>query len=151
MIGAGIVEIMNKSFYAKQDTKTPLFVGILVIIINIILSVLLGNTKLGYRGLALATSVTALLNATVLIFVANKKQTKIISRDLLIYIGKIVLATILMAEIVILVNSLLNKVLIGSMIKDITRMIIGAISGIITYFVMTIVLKANEIKTLLKK
>lgn len=151
MVGSGIVEIMNKSFYAKQDTKTPLYIGILIIIINIILSVFLGKTKLGYMGLALATSITALLNATILIFVTNKKQTKIISRDLLIYIGKIVISAILMAEIVIMINFVLNKILVGSMIKNIIRMIIGAISGIVTYFVMTLILKANEVKTLLKK
>ena len=48
MIGAGIVEIMNKSFYAKQDTKTPLYVGIFVIIINVILSVVLRKYKAAF-------------------------------------------------------------------------------------------------------
>lgn len=56
-----------------------------------------------------------------------------------------------MAEIVIMLNLGLNKILFGSIIKDIIRMIIGAISGIIAYFSITILLKSNEIKTLLKK
>jgi len=36
IIGAGIVEIMNKSFYAKKNTKVPLFVGIGMIVLNYI-------------------------------------------------------------------------------------------------------------------
>lgn len=88
MIGAGIVEIMNKSFYAKQDTKTPLYIGVFVIILNILLSIFLGNTKLEYNGLALATSITTLTNAILLIIMANKRQTKIITKELLIYLRK---------------------------------------------------------------
>ena len=88
MIGAGIVEVMNKSFYAKQDTKTPLYIGIFVIVTNVILSIILGNTALKYNGLALATSITTLINAVALIIMANKNNTKIITKDLLKYLRK---------------------------------------------------------------
>lgn len=151
MLGAGIVEIMNKSFYAKQDTKTPLCIGIVVIVSNIILSIVLGNTKMQYNGLALATSVTTLLNAVLLLFIANRKQSKIINKELLIYLLKIILSAVLMAEIVIIIDFGLNYILYGTMLKDIIRMMIGAFSGIIVYFVVTMLFNANELKTLFKK
>lgn len=56
-----------------------------------------------------------------------------------------------MAEIVIIINIGLNKVLFGGIIKDIIRMLIGAASGIIVYLVVTMLFKANELKDLLKK
>ncbi len=150
IIGAGVVEVMNKSFYAKQDTKTPLKVGIGIVVINILLSIILGNTKMTFNGLALATSITALLNAIILTVLANKKDKGIISRELFIYIGKIALCTICMALIVILVNVGLKYVLTGSLIANILRMLIGATSGVVSYFVITMVFKVNQIKELIK-
>lgn len=52
-----------------------------------------------------------------------------------------------MAEIVIIINIELNQILVGGMIKDIIRMGIGAVSGVIVYFGITFLLKVNEIKT----
>lgn len=146
IIGAGIVEIMNKAFYAKQDTKTPLKVGISIIIINVILSIILGNTKLNFYGLALATSITALLNAIILTALANKKESKIISKELGIYILKVLLSAILMSVIVNLVNLALKDIIAGSILLDILRMFIGAICGVISYFIITIIFKINEFK-----
>ena len=40
ILGSGFVEVLNKSFYAKQDTKTPLLIGILIISVNIVLSMI---------------------------------------------------------------------------------------------------------------
>ena len=42
---------MNKAFYAKQNTKTPLFVGIFAIVLNFILCYLLSKTSLSYTGI----------------------------------------------------------------------------------------------------
>lgn len=82
---------------------------------------------------------------------ANKNGTKIITKDLIIYLGKIILSAVLMAEIVLIINLGLNKIFAGGMIKDIIRMVIGALSGVIVYFSVTMLFKANEIKSLLKK
>ena len=49
------------------------------------------------------------------------------------------------------INLELNKILIGGILKDIIRMMIGALSGVIIYFVFTILFKVNELKGLLKK
>ena len=104
-----------------------------------------------YNGLALATSITTLINAIFLIFMLNKKETKIITKDLIIYIIKIILSAVLMAEIVIIINLGLKEILFGNIIKNIIRMIIGAILGVLVYFGVTILFGANELKTLLKK
>lgn len=150
IIGAGIVEVMNKSFYAKQDTKTPLKVGIGIVITNVLLSVLLGKTALSFNGLALATSITALLNALILTFLANKKEKGIINKELLFFVAKVAISALIMAIIVVLVNIGLKNILTGTLIKEILRMIIGAASGVIAYFVVTMLLKVNQFKELLK-
>lgn len=151
ILGAGLVEVMNKSFYARQDTKTPLFVGIGVIVTNIILSILLGNTAMTFRGLALATSITALLNAGVLTLIANRKNKGIISRELMEYLGKVIISALVMFIIVFVVNVGLEKILSENIIQDLARMAIGAITGVASYMVLTAFLKVNELKELIKK
>ena len=149
IIGAGIVEVMNKSFYAKQDTKTPLKVGITIVIMNVILSVILGKTVLTFNGLALATSITALLNALILIVLANKSNKGILNKELLIYIGKILVSAICMGIGVVVVNECLKNVLTGALLLNIVRMLIGAVVGVVSYFMITMLLKVNQIKDLI--
>ena len=55
-----------------------------------------------------------------------------------------------MAGIVIIINLSLSKILFGSMIKNIVRMLIGALFGVVTYFIVTMILKVNELKSILK-
>lgn len=140
IIGSGIVEVMNKAFYAKQDTKSPLIAGIIMIIINVILCVTLSKF-LDVKGLALATSITAIVNAITLMYMANK-NVKIITRELGTFIAKVVISALVMGVVVYLLNNYLQAL---SLI-NIFRMIIGAAMGVVTYYLMTYLLKANEIK-----
>lgn len=140
IIGSGIVEVMNKAFYAKQDTKSPLIAGIIMIIINVILCVTLSKF-LNVKGLALATSITAIVNAITLMYMANR-NVKIITKELGTFIAKVVISALVMGVVVYL----LNKYLQASSLINIFRMIIGAAMGVVTYYLMTYLLKANEIK-----
>ncbi len=140
IIGSGIVEVMNKAFYAKQDTKSPLIAGIIMIIINVILCVTLSKF-LDVKGLALATSITAIVNAITLMYMANK-NVKIITKELGTFIAKVIISALVMGVVVYLLNNYLQ----ASSLINIFRMIIGAVMGVVTYYLMTYLLKANEIK-----
>lgn len=140
IIGSGIVEVMNKAFYAKQDTKSPLIAGIIMIIINVILCVTLSKF-LDVKGLALATSITAIVNAITLMYMANK-NVKIITKELGTFIAKVVISALVMGVVVYLLNNYLQ----ASSLINIFRMIIGATMGVVTYYLMTYLLKVNEIK-----
>lgn len=144
IIGSGFVEIMNKSFYARQDTKSPLKIGVCVIIINIILSIILGKV-MSFKGLALATSISSIANALILIFVANKKQKGILNKEIVYMMLKMLLCACIMGIIVYILNNLLIGFLTGTIIKDIIRMIIGAVVGVVVYYLLTMLFKINEI------
>ncbi len=55
------VRIVVSTFYALQDTKTPVRMAAISVVANIIFSIILMQ-YLGYRGLALATSLASMLN-----------------------------------------------------------------------------------------
>ncbi|MEL0068308.1 MAG: lipid II flippase MurJ, partial [Gammaproteobacteria bacterium] len=60
-----LIKVLATAFYARQDTKTPVKIGIIAMLSNIVLNLLLYK-PLGHVGLALATSISAILNAGLL-------------------------------------------------------------------------------------
>lgn len=72
MAGYGLREILAKSFYALQDTKTPMINGTIGVILNIILNIILSKC-MGIGGLALATSISAIFT-TGLLFISLRKK-----------------------------------------------------------------------------
>ena len=67
LAGHATVEIVDRVFYARHNTRTPVFAAVLAVCVNLVASLTLMRTGLGYRGLALATSVAALVEASVLL------------------------------------------------------------------------------------
>ena len=66
LTGLSLVEILTRSFYALQDTRTPTQVSIYQFMFSIGLSVVL-LTQMGANGLALASSLAWLGEALVLL------------------------------------------------------------------------------------
>ena len=72
LIGFSLVKILAPAYFAREDTRTPVRIGLIALAVNFLLSVLLAGwlTAIGYAathaGLALATSVAAMVNAALL-------------------------------------------------------------------------------------
>jgi putative peptidoglycan lipid II flippase len=72
MIAFGLREILSRAFYALQDTKTPMINATIAVVINIILNLVLSK-YLGIGGLALATSIAAIVG-TLLLFITLRRK-----------------------------------------------------------------------------
>lgn len=72
LVGYSLVKIASPSFYAMQDARTPLFVGLLTVAVNIALSLTLVRV-MGYPGLALSTAVASMVNAAVLLWLLSRR------------------------------------------------------------------------------
>ncbi len=59
------IPLLTRIFYARHNSKTPFYIGIFIIIINIILSLFFGK-RMGVSGLALAFSISSILNFMIL-------------------------------------------------------------------------------------
>lgn len=64
LVGYSIVRIISPTFYALQRSRVPVMVSAGSVLFNVALNLALVRV-MGYRGLALGTSITAVLNATV--------------------------------------------------------------------------------------
>jgi putative peptidoglycan lipid II flippase len=67
-----IQHLLARTFYAMQDTKTPVFFAVLSVSLNIVLMILLVG-PMGVAGLALALSVTAILEVTGLMVTLRRR------------------------------------------------------------------------------
>jgi putative peptidoglycan lipid II flippase len=67
-----LVKILAAGFYAKQDMRTPVRIGIVVMIANMVLNALL-IWPLAHAGIALATSLAALMNCCALFYLLYKR------------------------------------------------------------------------------
>lgn len=73
IVFSSIFQIAARSFYAQQDTKTPLYISFFAIALNITLAVWFTlGLNLGVFGLALATSIVSIIQVAILLFIMAK-------------------------------------------------------------------------------
>jgi putative peptidoglycan lipid II flippase len=92
----GAQYILARGFYATRDTITPAVVGTLLTILNLPLYWLLVR-RAQHLGLALASSAGIILYTIVLFVLLNRRTANPESRSLLLFFGKVVLASTLAA------------------------------------------------------
>ena len=68
LIGFMLVKVLAPGFFSRQDTKTPVKIGVIAMSVNMVFNIIL-FFPLAHVGLALATSISAVTNAS-LLFIA---------------------------------------------------------------------------------
>lgn len=92
-----IYHIAARSFYAQQDTKTPLYISIIAITLNIGLAIwFTAVLNMGAYGLAWAQSIVACLEVFTLFYVMSRRIKGLFNLDFLHAVGRMVGATIVM-------------------------------------------------------
>lgn len=89
-----IYTIISRYFYAHKDTKTPLYVSLFVIALNIYLAYTLSKpTAYGVAGLAIAQSIVALTEVMILVVIMIRRDRKLFTRDFLQAVTRMVAIT----------------------------------------------------------
>jgi putative peptidoglycan lipid II flippase len=96
LIGYSFVKLASPAFYALHDSRTPVVVSILTMVLNILLNITLVKL-MGYPGLALGTALAALFNASVLLWRLRGRLDGLEGTRLSISLGKIMVASTVMA------------------------------------------------------
>jgi putative peptidoglycan lipid II flippase len=73
LLGFILVKVLAPAFYARKEMKTPVKIAVVALVSNIILNLILIG-PLAHVGLALATSISAILNAGLLYYFLLKQQ-----------------------------------------------------------------------------
>lgn len=65
LVAFGMRQVLTKTFYALEDTKTPVRIGVVSVVANILLNLVLSKI-MGVTGLALATTLAAFIGSLLL-------------------------------------------------------------------------------------
>lgn len=144
MLAFGLREILGKVFYALKDTKTPMLNGALSMIINIILNLTLVK-YMEYAGLALATSLSAIICIILLFRSLDKKIEYFDQNKINITIFKSLLSALIMGLLTHISYRVLSELLGIGIFSEFISLFISVIIGIIVYAISIIILKVDEI------
>lgn len=93
-----LISILANGFYANQNTKTPVKIGLIATVSNMCFGAL--AIPFGYLGLAMASALSAAVNAGLLYRQLSKQAIYHISRKTVIFVLKLLIAGLIMGGVV---------------------------------------------------
>ncbi len=132
------IKVLSAGFFSRQDTKTPVKIGVIAVIVNFLLNILLvllfNRFNLGHVGLALATSLSAYLQAFLLFWKLKKIRVYELRKKWLEFILKIILAMIFMAGIIVYGVSDVSIWFDWSVFKRVFNLMLWITISMLSYF-----------------
>lgn len=95
-----IIKILSNCFYAAQDTKTPMKIAVLCIVVNFACNIIFMQFY-AHVGLAIATSIAGWMNALLLARTLHRRHLFKPDRALGIFLGKTSLSCLLMIAVLL--------------------------------------------------
>lgn len=140
-----IRDTLVKVFYAYKNTKITTITSIIAIILNIVLNLILGKL-MGLKGLALATSISAIFNCVALYVLLRKKIGDFgILSTLAVAIKSVIASAVMSVSVWYLYSNLQN------VIADIAVLFISVFAGIIVYLILSLILINAPLINVVKK
>jgi len=153
LFAQALIHILARGFYALYDSKTPVSVGVVTVILNSVLSTLFILVfHLPVWSLGLSTSIASIINAGALLYFLNKKMNGVISPVLIIPAIKMGVAAVVTGAALYVPLKLLDQ-----LVFDTTRTFgllfltgVSAGLGIMTYFFLSWVLGVTQVYSVIK-
>ena len=146
LIGYSVVRIASPTFYALGDSRTPVLISIASVVANVVLNVLLARV-LGYRGLALGTSIAALFNAAGLLWLLHARLRGLDDRRVLSSLVRIVIASLVMGTAALTVNGVLTTYFTGDgFVHQAVRLMLTILSALLVLGIAAHVLRIQEFR-----
>ncbi|HJL57947.1 MAG: murein biosynthesis integral membrane protein MurJ [Pelagibacteraceae bacterium] len=148
-----LIKVLVTCFFAREDTKTPLYVSIASVVINIILS-LIFIQSMRETGIALATAISAWVNALLLYVILKMKDNITLDSRLINHGVKTVICSIIMGGACYYLNlTLFPHMNMHSTTNNVAALIIAIMACNIIYMTMIFMLKVltiDELKGFIK-
>jgi putative peptidoglycan lipid II flippase len=146
LLGYSIVRIASPTFYALGDSRTPVQISIASVAVNAVLNVALARV-LGYRGLALGTSIAALFNAAGLLWLLHARLHGLDDRRVLSSFARIAIASFVMGIAAFGINGALAGWFPGDTFpQQAVRLLVTIVSALLVLVVSAHVLRIREFR-----
>ncbi|WP_373080142.1 murein biosynthesis integral membrane protein MurJ [Fusobacterium varium] len=107
------IYLMTRAFYSVKNSSYPVRFSIVSIVINIVLNFVLIK-PMAYKGLALSTSIASGVNFLLLVYVFRKKYMAFPLKKSLIFLGKVLVTTIVALGASYYIHNIVIKLLVFS-------------------------------------
>lgn len=150
LTGYAAIKVLSPAFYAMNDAKTPMIIALASIVVNSLASYFFREwlTAYGYGhvGVALATSIVALVNFFALVLLMRKKIKRLNGREIISAFMRIALASAIMSAVCWFSYHFLHQQFGGKgfLYKAIECFVPIGLGGI-TFLLIAKILKVNEI------
>lgn len=141
------VKVVAQTFYAMQDTWTPMKVAAAALLVNIVLSLVLMK-PMHHAGLALANSLASMLNVGALVWVLRARMGRLGGMRFLGSAVKITLASLIMGIAAYYGAKTGLWSVSGNTVHKFFYLARGILFGMASYVVICMVLRVEEFKTM---
>ena len=142
------IQILVRGFYAIGNTRTPLFIGALAVILNVFLSFfLVYSMDLKILGLALAISLSSFFHTSLSLILFSRLLGGFSKKDLLIPFTKMSVATIITGIFLWIPLRILDRYILNTAktIDLIILVIITSTIGLLVYLFLSKLFKIKEL------
>ena len=148
-----IYHMAARAFYARQDTKTPLYISFVSIGLNVILAILLSTIfDMGAYGLAWAQSIVAVVEVAILFVVMERQMPKLIDKKFTRAIWRMAAATLVTGVVCYgAVLMLPFRELDNSFYSAFPRFVAIVLISFVAYGIMSKLLRLHEIEPVLDR
>jgi len=146
LFAQALIPMLARSFYAFQDTKTPVFVGIGAMVVNVILGISFA-TQFGILGLVFAFSLAAILQMLALLLLLRIRlgdldDLRIIISTLKILIASVGMGLAIWATKWFIAEGVNMETFLGVFLQG----VVAGIAGIVVYLIFALLLRAEEVR-----
>ena len=140
LVGFILVKVLAPGYFARQDTKTPVKIGVFSLLLNMFLNVVLvvGLVRVGFyaphAGLALATTLSALFNAALLLRGLRKSGVYLPQPGWSRLIGQVLVASVVMTYSIFLALDRLGDWIQFGVFERISTLMVCVLIGLGMYF-----------------
>jgi putative peptidoglycan lipid II flippase len=140
-----LIKVFSSFFFANHDTKTPFYISLISVILNVFISVYYFN-EIGFIIIPIATTISSWFNSIFLFIFLKNRQLFYFNKIFFIKFIKIIFASIMMG---IFFNYVLkffqNGLAFNQSIKSL-YLVLSVILGLIFYLVVCYFIKAFQMK-----
>lgn len=145
LIAQGLIPLLTRAFYAKKNTKTPMYISIITVLASIVFGYFFAG-RMGVPGLALAFSIGSFIQLILLYLFLAREHKSIISASIIWPLLKISLMSLIMAFFVWRsLHFVANFVDMNTFFGVFEQSFIAVLIGVLIYIGLSYLCKCEEL------
>lgn len=142
-----LIKIFTTAFFARKDTKTPLYTGVFSVGLNVAFSLVLMR-YFSYVGIALATALSSWVNVSLMAFLLIRKKQFELTHRLKIFLPRVLISCTLSGALFLLLRELAMPWIFKDHFHQIVALTLMVGGGVLSFFYVAKFLGALDVKEL---